>query len=146
MNLGDLKESKFLKKEDVGAGTLATISGLTQENVAKEGADPEMKVCVHFTELPKPLVLNSTNGQLIARVSGHEEDIERNWVGTKVVLYTDHNVSFAGKLVGGIRIRAPKAGYAAPPLQQAQPQAPTEAPTAPETAPLQNDDGSDLPF
>lgn len=106
MNLGDLKSSKFLKKEDVGEGSLVTIRALHQENVAKEGADEELKAVMYFEEFEKPLVLNSTNGQIIAKITGIEEDIERNWIGKKIVLYNDPNVSFGGKVTGGIRVRA----------------------------------------
>jgi hypothetical protein len=108
-SINDLKSSKFLKKEDVGEGALVTVTGLSQENVAKEGVDPEMKWVLHFAEYEKPLVLNSTNGQIIAQITGKSEDIEREWIGAKLVLYSDPNVSFGGKLVGGIRVRAPKA-------------------------------------
>jgi hypothetical protein len=110
MNLSDLKTSNFLRKEDVGVGCLVTISALTQENVAQQGAEPDMKTALHFSELDKPLVLNITNGQIIARITGFDDNIETNWIGTKIVLYHDPNVSYAGKLVGGIRVRAPKAG------------------------------------
>jgi len=108
MNVNDLKTSKFLKKEDVGEGVLVTISQLTQENVALDGAPADMKIVCHFRELDKPLVLNSTNGQIIAQVTGIGEDIETGWVGKQIVLYTDPNITFQGKLVGGIRVRAPK--------------------------------------
>jgi len=141
MNLGDLKTSKFLKRDDVGAGTLVTISGLTHENVAKEGVEPDMKAALHFTELEKPMILNSTNGQLIARITGHDTDIERTWVGAKVVLYDDPNVSFGGKLVGGIRVRAPKPGYAAP-----KSQAPSAPPHTDADMPPAYDGDSNLPF
>lgn len=107
-SINDLKTSKFLKREDVGEGALVTISGLTKENVAKEGAEPEYKWTLHLQEFDKPLVLNSTNGQIIAKITGFEDDIEEKWVGAKIVLYDDPNVSFGGKLVGGIRVRAPK--------------------------------------
>ncbi len=120
MNLGDLKTSKFLKRDDVGMGVLATIKSLSRENVAKEGADPEYKPVVHFHELDKPLVLNSTNGQIIAKITGKEENIEREWIGARVVLYDDPNVSFAGRLVGGIRVRAPKPGAMLPPAPKQQ--------------------------
>lgn len=112
MNLSDLKQSKFLKKEDVGQGVLVTISAVGQQNVAQEGAEPDMKATLHFHELDKPLVLNSTNGQIIAKITGKDEDIERTWVGAQIVLYNDPNVSYAGKLTGGIRVRAPRPGTA----------------------------------
>jgi hypothetical protein len=144
MNLSDVRQSKFLKKEDVGAGKLVTIQSVAQENVAVEGADPEMKVTLHFAELDKPLVLNSTNGQIIAKIVGSETDIERTWVGTQVVLYNDPNVSYAGKLVGGIRVRAPKPGAVKPKPAQT----PVRSYTPPvDDAPHPADAGDDgLPF
>jgi hypothetical protein len=102
----EMRESKFLKKEDVGAGVLMTVESCTQHNVAMQGAEPEMKWCLSFLEADKPLVLNSTNIQLCERVFGSDDTDD--WVGKKIVLYTDPNVSFAGKVIGGIRVRAPK--------------------------------------
>ncbi len=107
-NINSMKSSKFLKRDDVGRGTLVTISQVREENVAKDGAPEELKWCAHFEELEKPMVLNWTNLQLIARIAGDEDS--DNWPGTKVVLYDDPNVSFGTKIVGGIRVRAPKAG------------------------------------
>lgn len=104
--VSDLKDSKFLKQSDVGEGILVTITGCEQHNVAKEGADPEMKWCLTFKETAKPLVLNSTNAQLLERILGSDDT--EDWVNGRVVLYTDPNVSFGGKIVGGIRVRAPK--------------------------------------
>lgn len=108
MNVNDIKQSKYLKKEDCGEGILVTVSGIKEQNVAKEGADAEMKVCLFFNEVEKPMVLNSTNAQIIAKITGHEDDIEHTWVGAKLVLYNDPNISYAGKITGGIRVRAPK--------------------------------------
>lgn len=111
----EMRESKFMKKEDVGAGSLMTVEGCSPHNVAKEGAPPENKWCLTFEESDKPLVLNSTNIQLCERIFGSDDTDE--WIGKKIVLYTDPNVSYAGKIVGGIRVRAPKvkAVAAAPP-------------------------------
>ena len=106
MNIAELKESKFLRKEDAGAGILVTIREVHQANVAKEGAPEEMRWVMSFDETEKPLVLNSTNGQILAQITGSPESDD--WTGTQVVLYHDPNVSFGGKLVGGIRIRAPR--------------------------------------
>jgi hypothetical protein len=107
-SINDIKSSKFLKKEDVGEGVLVTIKSLEQENVAKEGAEPEMKFVLHFNEFEKPLVLNSTNAQIIAKITGAEDEIEVKWIGKSIVLYNDPNISFQGKLTGGIRVRAAK--------------------------------------
>ena len=102
----EMRESKFLKKEDIGAGALMTVSGCNPHNVAMQGAGEEMKWCLEFEESDKPLVLNSTNIQLCERIFG--SDNTDDWVGQRIVLFTDPNVSYAGKVVGGIRVRAPK--------------------------------------
>lgn len=129
--ISEMRESKFLKQTDVGRGVLATIEGCVQMNVAKEGADPEMKWCLTFADIDKPLVLNSTNAQLCAKI--FNSDDTDDWHGKPVVLYADPNVSFQGKLVGGIRVRAPKPGSVKP----------TPPPPPVATTPLMDDD---IPF
>lgn len=113
--IADMLERKFLKKDDVGNGVLYTVSGVTQENVAKQGAEPEMKWCLNFRETDKPFVLNSTNIQLCQQVFGSDDT--DHWLHKRIVLYTDPNVSFQGKITGGVRVRKPKgaAAKAAPP-------------------------------
>jgi hypothetical protein len=106
MHISGLKQSRFLTRADVGAGVLATIKGVYQDNIAKEGAPEELKWVVEFEEIEKPMVLNSTNGQIIAQIT--KQDDTDNWAGAKVVLYDDPSVSYGGKLVGGIRVRAPR--------------------------------------
>ena len=117
MNISQLKQSRFLTRADVGRGVLATIKEVYQDNIAKDGAPEELRWCLEFDELDKPLVLNSTNAQIIASVI-HSDETD-SWKGHKIVLYDDPNVSFGGKLVGGIRVRAPR------------PQATQPAPTPP---------------
>ncbi len=108
----EMRESKFMKKEDVGAGALLTIESCEPHNVAKEGAPPENKWCLSFAEADKPLVLNSTNIQLCERIFGSDDTDD--WIGKQIVLYTDPNVSYQGKVIGGIRVRAPKKGSVKP--------------------------------
>lgn len=105
-NISVLKSSKFLTKGDVEPPVLVTITSCTEMNVAKEGAPEEFKWVLHFAETEKPMVLNSTNGQIIAGFTG--SDNTDDWTNRKIVLYHDPNVSFGGKLIGGIRARAPK--------------------------------------
>lgn len=102
----EMRESKFLKQADVGNGALMTVESCDQYNVAKEGAEPEHKWCLVFAETDKPLVLNSTNIQLCERIFGSDNTDE--WVGKKLVVYTDPTVSYGGKITGGVRVRAPK--------------------------------------
>jgi hypothetical protein len=115
-NVNDLTQSRFLKKEDVMPDKLVTIASYEQMNVAQESQSPEYKWCLHFTELDKPLVLNSTNGQLIEAITG-SGDFD-HWINKKVVLYNDPTVGFAGKITGGIRVRASKqASPQSPPIE-----------------------------
>lgn len=140
MNISGLKDSKFLKKEDCGNGILVTIRHVHQENVAKEGAPQELKWCIEFDEVEKPLVLNSTNGQIIAAVCGSQETDD--WTGHKIVLFSDPNIQFQGKLVGGIRARAPRnqAPAKAPAVHVAARQSrPPAAQPQPAPAPAQQD-------
>lgn len=115
-----MSESKFLKRADVGAGKLLTITECVQQNVAKESDKPEMKWCLFFAEEEKGMVLNKTNAELIAQFSGERNS--DNWGGIKIVAYDDPSISFGGKLVGGIRVRAPR-GKAAqqPPIAKPAP-------------------------
>lgn len=75
--------------------------------MALQGQPSELRWVVYFTELEKGLVLNSTNAQIIAGFLKSDETDE--WRGHKVVLYSDPNISYGGRVTGGIRVRAPKA-------------------------------------
>ena len=106
MHITNFTESKFLRKADVDPPVLVTIGELEQVNVSMPGQPAELKWALHFAELEKPLIMNSTNAELIGNITGSEDT--DGWIGRKIVLYKDDNVSFGGKLVGGIRARAPK--------------------------------------
>ena len=125
MKTSEMRESKFLKQSDVGKAVLWTIHGVEKVNVAKEGAEPEHKWALTFHENDKPLVLNATNIQLLEKILGDDTDA---WANKRIVLYVDPNVSYGGKIVGGIRVRAPKPGATPPP------------------PPVQELDDSDIPF
>ena len=96
----EMLESKFLKKEDAGDGMLVTIRGVDRQNVGKDD-EPELKWVALFEEC-KPMVLNGTNLALIEKALGSDDTDD--WVGQKIVLFNDENVSFGGKVVGGIRV------------------------------------------
>lgn len=118
----EMRESKFLKQADVNTPVLWTVEACERHNVAKEGAEPEHKWCLSFQESDKPLVLNRTNIQLCERIFGSDDT--DHWIGKKVVLYVDPNVSYGGELVGGIRVRAPKTKPQAAPATPPKPVAP----------------------
>jgi hypothetical protein len=130
----EMRESKFLKQADIGAGALMTVTGCEPHNVAKEGADPENKWCLMFEESEKPLVLNGINIQLCEKIFGSDDTDE--WVGKRIVLYVDPNVAYQGKVTGGIRVRAPKVQN-----QAAKPARPVPVP-----APVEELTDDDIPF
>jgi hypothetical protein len=72
-NVNDLKTSKFLTKHDVDPPILVTIAKWAKEDVSMETQAEEMKFVLHFREVPKPLVLNMTNGLLIADIAGSDD-------------------------------------------------------------------------
>jgi hypothetical protein len=138
MNISQLRDSKFLKKEDCGKGILLTIDRIEQTNVAMNDQPEELKHILCFQEDVKPMILNTTNATLIATVTGSDETDD--WHGHQIVAYNDPTVMNRGKVTGGIRVRAPK-------KQAPKPAAPAPAPArpAPAAAPaLEVDD--DIPF
>lgn len=102
--IGEMIESKYLKQSDVEEDTTVTIEKVGKANVAPKGEEAEYKWLVRFTELPKPMVLNSTNIKRLAKACGSDDTDD--WIGKKVVVYVDPDVEFAGNVVGGLRIRA----------------------------------------
>ncbi len=115
----DLKNSRFVTGADCDPPIKVTISHVEQMNVAPADQKPEPRWVVHFKEPDvKPLVLNTTNGQMISKITGSDES--DGWTGAEIVLYFDPNVSFGGKLVGGIRIRAPRKDRVVPAMPSLQ--------------------------
>lgn len=108
----DLRKSNFISRGDVENPILVTIMGCKEFNVAKDGAEPDLRWALIFDEIDKPFICNVTNGEIIKQITG-TGNLD-NWKGAKIVLFIDPSVMLKGKMVGGIRVRAPKAGYQAP--------------------------------
>lgn len=137
-NIDEMLAGRYLKKDDVPKPLLLTIAGLKKENVAPANEEPEMKWTMRFEELEQPMVMNPTNIQLCAdALKSRDTD---DWIGHKIVLFSDPTVSMGGKLVGGLRIRAVK--RAAQPEPEPEP-APRKAKAAPGSMADMDDD---IPF
>lgn len=110
--IDDLRKSNFITKADVGKGILVTIIGCKEYNVAKDGAEPDLRWALIFDEIDKPFICNVTNGEIIKLITrtGNIDD----WKGTRIVLYHEPNIMYGGKMVGGIRVRAPRKDYQEP--------------------------------
>ena len=140
--ISEMLPSKYLKKEDVAAPLLLTIHTVTQENVGM-GEEMESKWILHFAEDIKPMVLNSTNMRLIEMATGSDDTDD--WSGRKIVAYSDPNISFAGKIVGGIRLRAPAAAKPKPAKPAGLSAGPRRGDPAP-SEPLPPDADADIPY
>lgn len=105
-NVNDLKKSNFLTQRDVAHPMLVVIESFEEVNVARDGAEPDIRWAVNFRGIDKPMILNSTNGQIIAAIAGSEDSDD--WIGKQIVVYQEQNIFFGGRRVGGIRVRAPK--------------------------------------
>ncbi|KKM86004.1 hypothetical protein LCGC14_1283360 [marine sediment metagenome] len=101
-SVNDLKDSKFLTKEDADPAIIVTIAGWDKVDVSLETQPSKMKYVLKFEETDKPLVLNNTNGMRIEHITGKSEFDE--WIGEKITLFNDKTVEFGGKMVGGIRV------------------------------------------
>jgi hypothetical protein len=115
----DMLPSNYLKQADFDQDYIVTVRRIEHKNIAMEGKPTDMKWLAHFNEFDKPMVLNSTNIQLMEKACGSDDTDD--WVGKEIIVYTDPNVSFGGELVGGLRIK--KAQQAAPAKPKAAPRA-----------------------
>ena len=91
-----LKTSDFPKEQEV------EVQSVSIEQFGRED-DVDRKAVVFFSGLEKGLVLNKINAETLKGIAGTDE--MDDWVGLKLVIFTDPNVQFSGKRVGGLRIR-----------------------------------------
>lgn len=101
--------SKFLRKEDFDEDMVATVRGVKLEDVGNQG---EQRWVLYFREMQKGMVLNVTTIRVLEGAYGDDSD---GWIGKRVMIYVDPNVSFQGRVIGGLRLRAPKQKAAPPP-------------------------------
>ncbi len=155
MHTSELSNSRYLSKKDLIRPVLVTIDRVDHENIALEGEEDKLRYICYFRETvadgkKKGLVLGPTVGNLIAQITGSEDS--DGWTGKKIVLYVDPTVSMMGKVVGGIRVRAPRIPAPAKAAAPVQRQAPAPAPVAAaepadgeEPDPAALADGEDIP-
>ncbi len=103
MKMNDAFPSKYISKEDLDqkTDTIVTIKGDTMEPVG-----PKREIClvIFMDEFEKGWVCNKTN--LRCMFVAHECTDTKQLVGKRVSLYVDHEVTYGGEVVGGIRVRA----------------------------------------
>jgi hypothetical protein len=109
--VSEMITSKFLRKEDFDEDQVCTIKGVRLEDLG-QADKPESRWVIYFKERDKGMVLNVTTIRVLESAFGDDTD---HWIGNRVMVYVDPNVSFQGRVVGGLRLRPPKAGPKAPP-------------------------------
>jgi len=114
-NANDFIGGNYLKKEDVDGAMTVTLTDVWSEAVLNAG---RKKLVVSFRELEKPLILNKTNIKRFARIFGTGDTTV--WRGP-VTLYVEPGVEYAGRVVGGLRVRP--AAKAAPQAEEPRKQA-----------------------
>jgi hypothetical protein len=127
MKFSEAFPSRFLKAADLqGRQVAATI-----ESYAMEEIGDEKKLVITFVGKNKTLVLNKTNGGVIA---GRYGDDCATWVGKQVVLFPS-KTHYQGKMMDCVRVSIPE--FAAPPSRP-EPRA--------ELPPGANDLDDNIPF
>jgi len=103
-NINTAFPSKYLKEADLnGQQPHVVIARVVWEDVG-QGAKTERKPVVYFEGKTKGLVVNKTNAQMIARISGTPETDD--WAGTRIRLVSAE-VEYQGQPVAAIRVREP---------------------------------------
>ena len=96
MDYKEIYRSKFMKADDLnGRSATYTVNGCTAEDVGDD-----TKLVLAFSEIDRPLVLNTTNATTMAELHGPETD---GWEGKKVKL-VPATTQYQGKLVKCTRI------------------------------------------
>lgn len=108
MKANEAFPSNYLKAADLGkARPVVTIAGIRSDKLG----DDDRRI-LSFKGKDKEMVLNRTNWNMIAEITGQDDD--DNWVGHQIQLYVAR-VDYQGKRVDAIRVDYPPKGHQAPP-------------------------------
>jgi hypothetical protein len=129
-NINDIFPSKWLKASDLPPqGITLTIATLAMEDV--DESKPPMPV-LHFHGHDKGLVLNKTNGQMLAHLF-NSPDTDA-WMGKPIMLVSEP-VQFQGRIVDAVRVKPATAPQAPQAVVGAGGQPNAYTPPAPRQAP-----------
>ena len=105
MNIKDAKESKYISKKELALPITATIASCEMEAIQMEGNQSQNKAVMRFREPIKPWIVGTQTLEVIGSWWGEETE---RWVGKRIELYHDANITFKGKVTGGTRARLPQ--------------------------------------
>lgn len=102
MQISKYRNSKWLKKEDVAQldeqERIVTVEAIVEEQVGDD-----IKPVVYFKGIDKGWAINMTGLEALSEMT--ESQDTDDFVGIRVEIYVDPDVRYAGKRVGGIKIR-----------------------------------------
>ena len=98
-----LGSGHFLKTEDLSDPVDTELLWVKEEMVTPRGKDTTTRLVAYFEGLSKRLVLNTSNCETLAEITGTDDP--NAWKDVAVQLYVDPDVKYGGKKTGGIRIR-----------------------------------------
>ena len=100
MRISSAFPSKYLKAADLQGRNITVV--MDYANMEDVGGG-DQKPVLYFQDKTKGLVLNVTNGNIIADVFGDETG---SWKGEEIILY-EAMVEYKGKMGPAIRVRIP---------------------------------------
>lgn len=103
MKITEAFPSKYLSAPDLHDREVKLV--IARIEMEKIGRENDEKPVLYFTKAKKGLVLNKTNGKVIAAAYGDDTD---QWEDREVVLFT-MMVQFGDEMVDSIRVKIPKA-------------------------------------
>jgi len=94
---------RMLSTDDIGDRKIRTkIQKVRKEELRKDDGTKRWRLVLSLASLDKPLAVNATIKDVLVAALGR---VPANWVGASVGIFVDPNVMYAGKRVGGIRLR-----------------------------------------
>ncbi len=118
--VSEMIQSKFLRKEDFDEDQVCTIKSVQLEEMQQSN---DTKWVLYFSEHAKGMVLNTTTIRVLEKAFGDDSEA---WIGKRVKVYVDPNVSFQGRVVGGLRLMPPRVAAPAKPAARPAASAPHE--------------------
>ena len=111
-NANDFLGGNYLRKEDIHEPMTVTVANVWSEAVMNSA---RKKLVISFNEIEKPLILNKTNIKRLVEIFDTQET--SRWQG-RVTLYVEQGVEYAGRVVGGLRLKQAEQAAASPGLNR----------------------------
>src|ERR1043165_8006786 len=107
-NVNKVYRSNWLQCADLnGSSRILRICETWEETIGSD-SEPKKKrprIVVRFEEfIDYPMIFNTTNARNAAKI--FQSDDTDKWIGKQLLVYVDNNVTYGGKPVDGLRVKA----------------------------------------